>query len=99
VACLLLVIGGGVALLLPISSGVAGGPSCGNSVVLNPVILNKNVSSSDVLMSMCATLRGNRRHDALPWVTLGLLGLVTVGVLSLSARRTEWNEPSEISPG
>jgi hypothetical protein len=48
------------------------------------------------IASVCGTLRGNRRHDALPWVVFGLLGLAVVGVLALSNRRTEWNQPAQV---
>ena len=88
VVCFLLVVVGGIALVVPISPGATGAPACGNSITLSPVMRHAPYTVNGIT-SLCGTLRGNRRHDALPWVAFGLLGLATVGILAQSHRGTE----------
>ena len=95
IVCFLLVVVGGIALVVPILPGVTGAPACGNSITLSPVMRHAPYTVNGIT-SLCGILRGNRRHEVLPWVVLGLLGLATVGVLALSNRRTEWNEPTHV---
>lgn len=89
VACLVLVIACSVAALVPISSGVPGAPSCGNSLFLSPVMREQQYGAGPASpASICQRVRGDRRHETFPWFVLGLVGLATVSVLELSARFT-----------
>lgn len=87
VACLVLVIGGVVAMLLPLSPDfgpAVGLPSCGNSLFGHE---SAAADEMEGIQEICSGLRDHRQAEAWPWVVLGVVGLGVGTVLRLA--RTE----------
>ena len=97
-ASLLLLVGGLIALLVPISprhGSTVALPSCGSALFANDAA---NHTKFDAIQEVCAADRAARRGDALLWVALGALGLLGVAASLFPRPLEQWTRTSTDSP-